>query len=806
MDSLLRDLRFAVRSLLKRPALTIIAIITLAIGIGANSAIFSFINALLLKPLPFPDPERVVALWDKVPSRGVERNEVTVANYLDWRAQNKTLEQLAIYRWWSTNLTGSDSPERVQGFQVTTNFLDVVGVKPFMGRNFSVEEGEPGKDAVALLTYSLWQRRFGADPNIVNKTIATNGVTRTVIGVMPPEFNYPKGADIYAPLAITPELAGNRGNHSYLGIGRLKSGVSLQGAQAEFDSIAAQLEKQYPETNTGRGIVIYPILQDTVRMYSTALWVMMGAVGFVLLIGCANVANLMLARATSRQREIALRTALGASRFRIVRQLLTESVLLALLGGGLGVLIGYWGVDLLRSANPADAARFAPGWNHLGINLPVLGFTFLLSLLSGVLFGLAPAWQLSKPELNSSLKEGGRQATSGSHRLRGLLVVSEIALSLMLLVSAGLLIRSFLKLVKTDPGFNADNLLTMNLVLPAAKYKDEPQRVAFYSDLLRRVGELPGVESAAAVNHLPLGGSNSSTAFLIEGLPDPPPGQEFSGRYRVCTPNYFKTMGIAVLKGRSFTDQDKAGAPLVVIINETLARRYWPDTDPIGKRMRYPGPLDENPWMQVVGVAQDVKHEMNLPITEDFYTPHAQDAWQSMVLVAKTKVEPAAMAAPIRQQVVAIDKDQPVFDVKTMREVRANSLALYSFSSVMLSIFAGVALLLAAIGIYGVMSYAVTQRTQEIGIRMALGASAIDVLKLVVKNGMSLAVIGVVVGLAGAFALTRLLHSLLVGVTPTDAITFSTVTFGLLLIALLACYLPARRATRVDPLVALRYE
>ena len=806
MDSLLRDLRFAVRSLLKRPALTIIAIITLAIGIGANSAIFSFINALLLKPLPFPDPERVVALWDKVPSRGVERNEVTVANYLDWRAQNKTLEQLAIYRWWSTNLTGSDSPERVQGFQVTTNFLDVVGVKPFMGRNFSVEEGEPGKDAVALLTYSLWQRRFGADPNIVNKTIATNGVARTVIGVMPPEFNYPKGADIYAPLAITPELAGNRGNHSYLGIGRLKSGVSLQGAQAEFDSIAAQLEKQYPETNTGRGIVIYPILQDTVRMYSTALWVMMGAVGFVLLIGCANVANLMLARATSRQREIALRTALGASRFRIVRQLLTESVLLALLGGGLGVLIGYWGVDLLRSANPADAARFAPGWNHLGINLPVLGFTFLLSLLSGVLFGLAPAWQLSKPELNSSLKEGGRQATSGSHRLRGLLVVSEIALSLMLLVSAGLLIRSFLKLVKTDPGFNADNLLTMNLVLPAAKYKDEPQRVAFYSDLLRRVGELPGVESAAAVNHLPLGGSNSSTAFLIEGLPDPPPGQEFSGRYRVCTPNYFKTMGIAVLKGRSFTDQDKAGAPLVVIINETLARRYWPDTDPIGKRMRYPGPLDENPWMQVVGVAQDVKHEMNLPITEDFYTPHAQDAWQSMVLVAKTKVEPAAMAAPIRQQVVAIDKDQPVFDVKTMREVRANSLALYSFSSVMLSIFAGVALLLAAIGIYGVMSYAVTQRTQEIGIRMALGASAIDVLKLVVKNGMSLAVIGVVVGLAGAFALTRLLHSLLVGVTPTDAITFSTVTFGLLLIALLACYLPARRATRVDPLVALRYE
>jgi len=806
MDSLLRDLKFSARSLLKRPALTIIAIVTLAIGIGANSAIFSVINALLLKPLPFPDPDRIVALWDKVPSRGVERNEVAVANYLDWRAQNKTLEQLGIYSWWSTNLTGADSPERVQGFQVTTNFLDILGVKPLLGRGFSAEEEQPGKDAVVLLTYNLWQRRFGADSNIVNKTIVTNGVTRTVVGVMPPDFNYPKGAEIYAPLPFTPELIRSRGNHSYLGIGRLKPGVPLQQAQADFDAIAAQLEKQYPETNTGRGVVIYPILADTVRFYSTALWVMMAAVGFVLLIGCANVANLMLARAAGRQREIALRTALGASRLRIVRQLLTESVLLGLAGGALGVLVAYWGVDLIRTANPGEAARFAAGWNHLGINLPVLAFTLLLSVLSGVLFGLAPAWQLSKPELNSALKEGARQATSSSHRLRGLLVVSEVALSLMLLVSAGLLIRSFLQLVKTDPGFNSDNLLTMNLVLPRAKYKDEPQRAAFYSDLVKGVETVPGVTSAALVNHLPLGGSNSSTSFLVEGLPEPPPGQEFDGRYRVCTPNYFQTMGIPVLKGRAFTEQDRAGAQPVIIVNETLARKYWPNTDPIGKRMRYTGPLKENPWMQVVGVVQDVKHEMNLPVTADFYTPHAQDAWSSMVLVAKTKVEPAAMASPIRQQLWALDKDQPVFDVHTMREVRAISLALYSFSSVMLGIFAGVALLLAAIGIYGVMFYAVTQRTQEIGIRMALGARAMDVLKLVIKNGMSLALIGVAVGLAGAYALTRLLASLLFGVTPTDVVTFSIVTLGLLLIALLACYIPARRATKVDPLVALRYE
>jgi putative ABC transport system permease protein len=806
MDSLLRDLKFSTRSLLKRPALTIIAILTLAIGIGANSAIFSVVNALLLKPLPFPEPERIIALWDKIPSRGVERNEVTVANYLDWRAQTKSLEQLGIYSWWSTNLTGSDSPERVQGFQVTTNFLDILGVKPMLGRGFLAEEQEPGKDAVALLTYNLWQRRFGGDPNIVNKTISTNGVTRTVVGVMPPDFNYPKGAEIYSPLPFTPELMRSRGNHSYLAIGRLKPGVSLAAAQADFDTIASQLEKQYPEENTGRGIAIYSILADTVRMYSTALWVMMAAVGFVLLIGCANVANLMLARAAGRQREIALRTALGASRLRIVRQLLTESVLLGLAGGALGVLVAYWGVDIIRTSSPGEAARYAPGWNHLGINLPVLGFTLLLSVLSGVLFGLAPALQLSKPDLNSALKEGGRQATSSSHRLRKLLVVSEVALSLMLLVSAGLLIRSFLQLIKTDPGFNSDNLLTMNLVLPRAKYKEEPQRVAFYSDLVKRVESVPGVSSVALVNHLPLGGSNSSTSFLVEGLPEPPPGQEFDGRYRVCTPNYFQTMGIAILKGRGFTDQDRAGAQPVVIVNETMARKYWPNGDPIGRRMRYTGPLQENPWMQVVGVVQDVKHELNIPVTPDFYTPHAQDGWSSMVLVAKTKVEPAAMAAPIRQEVWALDKDQPVFDVRTMGEVRAISLALYSFSSVMLSIFAGVALLLAAIGIYGVMFYAVLQRTQEIGIRMALGARALDVLKLVVKSGMSMALIGVIAGLAGSYALTRLMASLLFGVTPTDIVTFSIVTFGLLLVALLACYIPARRATKVDPLVALRYE
>jgi putative ABC transport system permease protein len=806
MDSLLRDFRFSARSLLKRPALTIIAVVTLAIGIGSNSAIFSVVNALLLKPLPFSELERVVAVWENQLSRGVEHNEASMANFLDWRAQNHTFEQLGLYRWWSTNLTGLETPERIQGFLVTANFLDVLGVKPAMGRGFLADEDQPGKDPVVILTHGLWQRRFGADPNIVNKTITLNGISRSVIGVMPQGFKYPRGADVLAPLTITPELARSRQSHSYEIVGRLKPNVTLGSAQADLSTIAARLEKEYAESNTGWGVVVYPIIEDTVRLYKTAVLVLMAAVGFVLLIVCANVANLMLARAAGRQKEMALRAALGASRWRLVRQLLTESVILALIGGALGVLIAYWGVDLLRAANPGDAAKFAPGWDQLVVSLPVLGFNLGVSLLSGFLFGLAPAWQISKTDLNGALKEGGRQTSSGSHRLRSLLVISEVALSLMLLVSAGLLMRSFVSLLKTNPGFSPDNILTMHLSLPAAKYKEDEQRVSFYSELVSRVRALPGVESAALVNYLPLGGSNSSDAFLIEGVAEPPPGQEFVGRYRVCTPSYFETMSIPILKGRAFTQQDRADAPPVIIVNETLARRFWPTTDALGKRMRFFGPPEKNPWIQVVGIVPDVRHELNLPVTPDYYLPHAQDPWNSMVLVAKTKVEPLALAASIRQQVWSLDKDQPVFDVRSMEQVRALSVSLYSFSSVSLGIFAVIALLLAAIGIYGVMSYAVTQRTQEIGIRMALGARAADVLKLVVRDGMALALIGVVAGLAGAFALTRLLRSLLVGVTPTDLVTFTMVTLGLLSVALLACYVPARRATKVDPLVALRYE
>ena len=806
MDSLIKDISYGFRGLLKRPGFTAIAVVTLALGIGANTAIFSCVSALLINPLPFPQQDRIVAIWDKNPSRGVERNEVAMANYLDWRAQSQSFEHLALERWWSTNLTAGETPERVQGFLVTANFLDVLGVKPIMGRNFVEEENQPGKDAVAIITYSLWQRRFGSDANIINKPITTNGVVRTVIGVLPEDFNYPKGSEVYAPIALTPELIKSRGFHTYYVIGRLKPGVSLQSAQAEMDTITARLAAQYPNTNVGLGANVYPILADTVRMYSTAIWIMMGAVAFVLLIACANVANLMLARASGRQKEIALRAALGASRWRIVRQLLVESLLIALIGGAVGVLVGFWGIDLLKAASPGEAAKYAPGWKNLGINLPVLVFTLGISLLSGLLFGLAPAWQVSKPDLNNALKEGGRQSTSGSRRLRGLLVVSEVALSLVLLIGAGLLFRSFLALLDTNPGFNPEGLLTMSLNLPVTKYKEENQRAAFYLDLIQRVKTLPGVQGAAVVNYLPLGGANSSDAFLVEGQPEPPPDRENMGRYRVCSPDYFQTMGIAILKGRAFTDQDKAGAKPVIIVNETLAKRYWPNGDAVGKRMRLSGPLDKAPWMEVVGIAQDVKHELDLPVTPDFYLPHAQDSWNAMVLVARTTVDPGSMAGAIREQVLGVDKDQPVYNVYTMRDVRAISVTLYTFGFATIGIFAVVAVVLAAIGIYGVMAFAVTQRTQEIGIRMALGARALDVLKLVVTNGMSLAVFGIVAGLAGAFGLTRLMASLLFSVSPTDLGTFVLVTIGLLLVALLACYIPARRATKVDPLVALRYE
>ena len=806
MDAFLNDIRYAFRNLIKRPAFTLIAVLTLGIGIGANTAIFSSIYALLLKPLAFPELDRVVAIWDKNPSRGVEHNEVAMANYLDWQAQTQSFEQLALYSWFNASITGLSQPERVQGFAVTANFLDVTGVKPIMGRNFTAEENQPGKDVAVIISYSLWHRHFGADPNILAKTITINNFPCQVVGVMPPHFNFPKAGDVYAPLELSPEVVSNRQTHQYYVIGRLKPGASIESAQAEIDNVTARLEKQYPETNTGLGATVYPLVDDMVRAYDKPIWITMGFVGFVLLIACANIANLMLARASGRQKEIALRAALGASRWRIMRQLLTESVIIALIGGAFGVLLGYWGIDALRWSNPGDAAKFAAGWHQLGINVPALLFTLGLSVFSGLVFGLAPALQVSKPNLNDSLKEGARQVSASSHRLRSALVVFEIALSLVLLVGAGLSVRSFLSLVKTSPGFNPDSVMTMRLMLPRAKYQQQPQRAAFYNDLLQRVKATPGVESAAFVNYLPLGGQNSSESYLVEGEAQPQPGRENEGRYRVATPDYFQTMRIPIVAGRGFSEQDKAGAPPVVIVNETLARKHWPGQPAVGKRIRFYGDQARTPWMEIVGVVQDVTHELNLPVTPEYYLPHAQNSWSGMVLVARTNVDPTSLAAALRQQVWSMDKDLPAYDVKSMNEVWSMAASMYTFSSVTLGFFAAVALLLASLGIYGVMAFAVSQRTQEIGIRIALGASAPDVLKLVVKHGMKLALAGIAIGLVGAWGLTRFMKHILVGVTATDLLTFAVVPACLFVAALFACYLPARRATKVDPLIALRYE
>jgi predicted permease len=811
MSTLWQDLRYAARMAMKNPGFTTIAVITLALGIGINSAIFSVVNALLVRPLPFEDLDRIVALWERVPSQGVERNETAAANYFDWSAQQTSCSHTGVYRGWSANLTGDGNPENMVGYRVSASLFDVLGVRPLHGRVFTTEEEQPGKENVVILNYGLWQRRFGGDPAIVGKTISINGVTSTVVGIMPPEFNYPRGGQLLAPLALTQSEAQNRGSHYLLAVARLKPGVSPAQAQAELDTIMARLEREHPNTNTGRGIGVFPLLDDTVRFYSQALLTLMCAVGFVLLIACANVANLMLARAAGRDKEMAIRTALGASRWHIMRGLFTESLLLALIGGVLGVLLAFWASDLFKSAIPAEFFDFIPGWKNIGVDFRVLAFTLSLSVLTGLLFGLAPALQASKPDLTAALKDKsssgfGSSGGSGKRRLRSALIIAEVTLSFVLLIGAGLMMKSFIRLIVADPGFNAENVLTMELSLPYEKYREAGQREAFYRQLLERVEALPGVESAGAVNHLPLGGSNTSTSFLVEGVPEPPPGQDFDGRWRVCSPHYFRALGMTLLEGRAFTDRDRAGAQPVVIVNETLARKYWPNESAIGKRIRFTGDPARNPWMQVVGVVRDVKHELSLEVTPEYYLPHSQDAWGELVLAARTRGEPTALASAIRGEVLKLDNDQPVSRIRTMEQVSAESVMLQRHSVVALGIFASLALLLAAIGLYGVMSYTVTQRTNEIGIRVALGANPRDVMKLVVRQGMALVLVGVAVGVIASLGLARLIDTLLVDVRPTDPLTFSISGLLLVVVALLACWIPARRAARVDPMVALRQE
>jgi putative ABC transport system permease protein len=812
MNSLLQDLRYGARMLLKKPGFTVIAVLALALGIGANTAIFSVVNTLLIRPLPFRDSDRLVMVWEQNRPRDVHQNVISPANFIDWREQSTVFEDFAAFNDVRLNLTGGADPVEIPAQRATPNIFSVLGVEPIMGRNFAAEDVAPGTtNPVVIISYGLWQSRFGGEPGIVGKNITLNGTSATIVGVLPAGFQWfikkssltGNPPELWTPIAFAEQDHVRRGRYMSA-VARLKPGVSQAQAQTEMSAISGRLEQQYADFNKGWGTEVVPLREQFVGDIRPALLVLLGAVGFVLLIACANVANLLLARAAARHREIAIRTALGAGRWRVVRQLLTESILLSALGGGLGLLFAWWGIGALIALSPRDLVSL----ERVSINLPVLGFTLMVSLLTGIIFGLAPALEATRLNTSEFLKEGdkGLAGTKRSRRLRGVFVVSEIALALVLLVSAGLLLKSFMQLQTVNPGFDSEHLLTMRVALPGRKYKEEFQRVAFFKQAIARIGHLPGVDSAGAVSFLPFAGSGSATGFTIEGRPTPAPGEVPVTDVRVTDTNYFHTMNIPLLKGRTFTEQEATEQRHVVIINETLARQQWPDEDPIGKRVSIM--MSDNPVpSEIIGVVGDVKHaSLDSAIKAMVYWPHPELAHTSMTIVVRTSGDPTSIAAAAGREIQAIDPDQPVSDVRTMKQLLANSVARARFNTLLLGLFAALALVLASVGIYGVMAYSVAQRTKEIGIRIALGAQARDVLRMIVGQGMMLTLAGVCLGLLGAFALTRLMSSLLYGVSTTDPLTFVGVSLLLSAVALFACYIPARRATRVDPMVALRYE
>lgn len=813
MTTLWQDVRYAVRMLLKKPGFTAVVIITLALSIGANTAIFSVVSAVLLRPLPYADPEQLVMIWMRGADDPSGRIPASYPDVLDYKSQSRSFSHIAAYTIGSTTLAGNGDhePELLRGARVTADLFPVLNAEPSIGRAFSAQEDQTGAAPVVVISHGLWQRRFGANPSIVGRQVTLNGMSTTVLGVMPPDFKFPGWTDeqfeFLMPLnsaASLTKMLSTRAAQFLSVIARLKPGVTREQAAAEVSAIAQRLEQAYPETNTNRKARLVSLQEDIVGDIRPALLVLLGAVGLVLLIACANVGNLLLARASSRNREIAVRTALGASRTRVVRQLLTESLLLAALGGALGLLLAGWGIDLLMTAAPADLPRLT----EVNLDVGVLGFTLVVAVLTGVAFGLAPALQASKLNLNESLKEGGRSGGEGARRnhVRSLLVISEVALSLVLLVGAGLLIKSFWQLLQTDPGYRTDRVLTTGIPAPRTKYPEPSQVATFYQEVLRHIEALPGTTAAGYVSLLPLGGNDIWNSFEIEGRPPSAPGSRTEARSQVASPNYFDTINIPVLRGRVFTERDANNMPPVIVVNETFARRYFPGEDPVGKRLVFSG---DNPVRrEIVGVVGDVRHQgLDKEASPEYYLSYLQSPNYNLKLVVRSaSADPGDLASAVRGVIREVDKDQLVGEMKTMETLVAESVAPRRFNMTLLGVFATVALVLASIGIFGVISYSVTQRTREIGIRMALGAQKGDVLRIVIKQGMTLALVGVMLGLLGAFALTRVMSSLLYGISATDPLTFTTVALLLTTTALLACYIPARRATKVDPLVALRYE
>ena len=808
MDSLLRDLKFSVRSLLKHPGFTTVVVLTLALGIGANTTIFSTVDALILHPFSFPNQDRLIVVWEQNRAVGNVRGAVAPGNFTEWRDQNQVCEQLVAIQQKSFDVSDGSHPERFPGYGVTLGFFEALGVKAALGRTILPEDSEPGREQVVVIKHSFWQQHLGGDPGIVGKTINLNRKQFTVVGVMPADFNYPyNGGEMWTPLVFDRDEQKERGDHYLRVIGLLKPAISVIQAQSGLQAIAQGAQQQFPVTNSGRDASVVTLTDDAVRGARTGVPILMGAVVFVLLIACANVANLLLVRAASRQRETAVRLALGARRSNLIRQALTESALLGLLGGALGLLISIWAIAALARGIPEGFSKFIPGWGHLGINFTVLAFTFGLSMLAGMVAGLAPVWHSTRTNLNESLKAGGRSdsGTSSHNRLRSVLVVSEVALSLVLLIGAGLMVRSFVEMLRADLGIRPDNVLALQISLPKETYEDKSKQLAFYDQLQTRVRSLPGVVKAGAVNIVPFSSGNQSSNFQIIGRPPFTQGQEPDAQIRVATPEYFEAIGTELRRGRLFNAQDDANAARVVLINEAFARRFLPDQEPIGQRLNFGG--SEKETQEIIGVVADVKNDdLDEAVDPIAYSPYAQNVRLSMNLVVHATQDPTRLASAMRSEVQALDPNLPVSNIKPVRQMIDERISPKRLMTYILGVFALIALLLASVGIYGVMSYAVTQRTREIGVRMALGAQAVDVLKLVIKNGMTMALVGVAIGLAGAYALTRLLANLLFKVNPTDLVTFAAVSISLIVVALIACYVPARRATKVDPLVALRYE
>ena len=789
------------RQLLKSPGFSIITICTLALGIGANTAIFSVVNAVLLRPLPYSNSEQLVAVYEKRVTLGRERNAVSAPDFIDWRAQNSVFQNLAAYASWSANETTGAEPQRLAGTLASADLFATLGVSPALGRTYTAEEDLPGTPRVVVLSHALWQRRFNADPSIIGDSIALNGHNYNIIGVMPRGFQFPdKQTEFWTPLAIDPADSGNRAQHGLSVVGRLKPGVPLEKAHAEMVGIAGRLEQQY-QVNTGHSVNLFPLQAEIVGPIRPALLVLLGAVAVILLIATVNVANLLLVRLAGRQREISIRTALGASRSRIVGQFLTESVFLSLLGGICGLLLAVWGTDLLIAISPPDTPRL----EEVNVDGRVLGFALAISLLPSFLFGLLPLLQLSRSGLSNGLKEGDRSGGSDARtrRMHGSLVIAEVACAVVLLIGSGLLLKSFVRLREINFGLNTANIVTAQISLPRAKYGEPQQQAAFTGDVLRRLATAPGITSAGAIVSLPLGGPTASRYFSVEGRPPTRPGEGLNAQFNIASPGYFETVGIPLLRGRLFSERDAMGRPESALINEALARKFFPNEDAVGKRIR----IGEQPWHTIVGIVGNVRQTgLHVDPAPEIYFSLLQDPLPFMALVARSPRESASVAADLRAVVRSIDREQPLFDVKSMEEVVSASVGPRRLTMLLLAGFAFLAILLAGIGIYGVISYMVARRTHEIGIRMALGAQSRDVVRLIVGHGFVLTMIGIAIGLTLSLGITRLLSTLLFGVSSTDPSIFLAVCLLFAAVAVIAGYVPGRKATKVDPMIALRFE